>query len=177
VSTIQSKNIVMIPIAQIVPNPKNANKHSDEQIDRLCDLIKFQGFRNPLIVSNRTGFLVVGHGRLEAAKKLGMTELPVIKQDFNDEAQEYAYLVSDNEIARWAEFDKDKFNEDMKEFDLDIELYGLKNFEKIEQQIKDDPEVEMTFEYKIEIDCKDEMTQQSLMSEIKDRGLKVRILL
>ena len=126
-SDIKSKNIELVDIDSIVPNPKNANRHSIEQIKRLEKLIKYQGFRNPLIVSNRTGFLVVGHGRLEAAKNLGIEKLPVIKQDFESEAQEYAYLISDNEIARWAELDKQSVYDSLEEIDLDIELLGIED--------------------------------------------------
>jgi len=78
----------MVPIDQLVENPKNANIHSEEQIQRLAKIIDFQGFRVPLTVSNRSGFVIAGHGRIEAAKVLGMAELPVIFQDFDSEAQE-----------------------------------------------------------------------------------------
>ena len=71
---IRSKNIVITPIKKLVLNPKNNNKHPKEQIERLAQLIEFQGFRNPVVVSNRTGFVVAGHGRIEAAKKLGLKE-------------------------------------------------------------------------------------------------------
>tara|TARA_R110000787_G_C13421642_1_gene444908 strand:+ start:761 stop:1978 length:1218 start_codon:yes stop_codon:yes gene_type:complete len=129
-SEIKSKSIEMVDINAIIPNPKNANRHSIEQIKRLEKLIEYQGFRNPLIVSARTGFLVVGHGRLEAATNLGLTKLPVITQEFKDEAQEYAYLISDNEIARWAELDKHLVYEELKNLDIDdIELLGLEDFE------------------------------------------------
>jgi len=139
---IKSEKIELVDVESIVPNPKNANQHSAEQIERLCKLIKYQGFRNPLIVSNRTGFLVVGHGRLEAAKKLGIKKLPVIKQDFENEAQEYAYLISDNEIARWAELDKEQVLNDLKEIELDdIELLGLEDFEIPEVDEVDLPEL------------------------------------
>jgi DNA modification methylase len=149
-SDIKSKNITMVDVDSIVPNPKNANRHSIEQIKRLEKLIKYQGFRNPLIVSNRTGFLVVGHGRLEAAKNIGMQEVPVIYQDFENEAQEYAYLISDNEIARWAELDKQSLYDSLKEIEIDdIELLGLEEFEipeidVLEPQTDEDevPEVE-----------------------------------
>lgn len=147
---IQSRDIKMVDVEAIVPNPKNANRHSIEQIQRLEKLIKYQGFRNPLIVSNRTGFLVVGHGRLEAAKNLGMSEVPVIYQDFESEAQEYAYLISDNEIARWAELDKQALYEDIKDIELDdVDLLGIEDFslpeiEELDPQTDEDevPEVE-----------------------------------
>ena len=129
-SEIKSESITLVDIDSIIPNPKNANRHSIEQIQRLEKLITYQGFRNPLIVSNRTGFLIVGHGRLEAATNLGIEKLPVIYQDFEDEAQEYAYLISDNEIARWAELDKHLVYTELKDLDLeDIELLGLEDFE------------------------------------------------
>ncbi len=122
----------MVPIDQLVENPKNANIHSEEQIQRLAKIIDFQGFRVPLTVSNRSGFVMAGHGRIEAAKRLGMAELPVIFQDFDNEAQEYAYLVSDNEIARWAKLDVDKFGLDIQDFEIDIELLGIENYEPLE---------------------------------------------
>jgi len=147
---VKSREIKLVEIDKIVPNPKNANKHSDAQITRLCKLIEFQGFRNPLIVSNRTGFLVVGHGRLMAAKKLGMELLPVIYQDFESEAQEYSYLISDNEIARWAELDLEMLGEDLKLIEIDdTELLGIEDFnlpdvELLDPQTDEDevPEVE-----------------------------------
>ena len=147
---IKSKEIKLVPIEQIIDNPKNANRHSIEQIKRLEKLIAFQGFRNPLVISNRSGFLVVGHGRKLAAMNLGMTELPCIYQDFTDEAQEYAYLISDNEIARWAELDKHLVYTEMETLGLeDIELLGLEDFElpeieSLDPQTDEDevPEVE-----------------------------------
>lgn len=126
---IRSREIKMVSVDEIIPNPKNANKHSTEQIERLEKLIEYQGFRNPCIVSNRTGFLVVGHGRLMAAKNLGMKEIPVIFQDFKDEAQEYTYLVSDNEIARWAELDKESLYDSLGEIEIpSLDLLGIEDF-------------------------------------------------
>lgn len=135
---IQSKDICMVDIHKITPNAKNANQHTPEQIERLMKLIDYQGFRNPLIVSNRTGFLIAGHGRLEAAKKLGMEKLPVIYQDFENEAQEYSYLISDNEISRWSSLDNDAVFSELKNLELDdIELLGIEDFEIPEVEILD----------------------------------------
>lgn len=128
---IKSKEIKMVSIHSIVENPKNANRHSIEQIKRLEKLIEYQGFRVPLIISNRTGFLIAGHGRLEAAKNLNIDKVPVVFQDFGSEAQEYAFLVSDNEIARWAELDRHSVYTEMENMELeefDIELLGIEDF-------------------------------------------------
>lgn len=126
---IKSKEIKVIPISDIVPNPKNRNSHSEEQIERLCKIIQYQGFRTPLIISNQSGQLVAGHGRLEAAKKLGMTSLPVIFEDFENSDQEYAANVSDNSIASWAELDLAGINADLADLGpFDIDLLGIKDF-------------------------------------------------
>lgn len=147
---IRSKDISIVPIVKLVLNPKNNNKHPTEQIERLAQLIEFQGFRNPVVVSNRTGFVVAGHGRIEAAKKLGIKDVPVMFQDFENEAQEYAYLTSDNAIASWAELDLSAVNTEMLDLgpDFDIDLLGIKDFviepiEKFEPQADEDdvPEV------------------------------------
>lgn len=145
----KAEKIEIVELHKLVPNPKNPNKHPQDQIERLAKLIDYQGFRNPIIVSNRSGFIVVGHGRLEAAKKLGIEQVPVIYQDFDDEAQEYAYVVSDNTIAEWADTDLSMVNTEMLDLgpDFDVDLLGIKDFEiepieKYDEEKEDDvPEV------------------------------------
>jgi DNA modification methylase len=138
---IKSKEIQLVDISRLVFNPKNNNKHPPEQIERLAKLIQFQGFRNPVVVSNRTGFVAAGHGRIEAAKKIGMSLVPVMYQDFESEAQEYAYLTSDNAIASWAELDLSAINTEMLDLgpDFDVDMLGIKDF-VIEPIEKFDPQ-------------------------------------
>lgn len=127
---IKSKDITLVKPSEIKVNPLNRNKHHADQIERLEKIIQYQGFRNPVIVSNRTGLLVAGHGRLMAAKKMKLKEIPVMFQDFENEAQEYACLVSDNAIASWAELDLVGINVDLCELgpEFEIDLLGIKNF-------------------------------------------------
>lgn len=82
---IKAKEITLVDIDLLVENPKNNNHHPKEQIERLAKIIKAQGFRNPLTVSNRSGFVLCGHGRIAASKLAGLKQLPVIYQDFKDE--------------------------------------------------------------------------------------------
>lgn len=79
----------MVPVEEIIPNPRNPNKHPKKQIELLAKIIKAQGWRAPITVSNRSGFIVRGHARLEAAKLLGLTECPVDFQDYENEAVEW----------------------------------------------------------------------------------------
>lgn len=128
---IKANEIKIVPIKEIKLNPKNRNKHPSDQIERLSKIIEYQGFRNPLIISSRTGLVVAGHGRYEAAKKLKLKEVPVMIQDFENEEQEYAAQVSDNAIAAWAELDLSGINTDLGDLgpDFDIDLLGIKGFE------------------------------------------------
>jgi hypothetical protein len=127
---IQAKEIQVVDIDSLVLNPKNNNKHPKEQIERLSKLIQYQGFRNPVVVSKRTGFVLAGHGRIEAAKLAGLKEVPVMYQEFESEAQEYAYLTSDNAIALWAELDLSAVNTEMLDLgpDFDVDMLGIKDF-------------------------------------------------
>ncbi len=134
-------NFKIVPIEKIIPSPRNNNRHSIEQLERLAKIIEHRGFREPLTVSKRSGFVVCGHARLEAAKILGMTELPVIEQDFESEAEEYSHLTSANEIARWAELDLHETYNAVEEFglsELEIELLGIQRPLDIEQIEVDD---------------------------------------
>lgn len=129
---IQSKEIQLISVSSLLPHPKNMNIHKPEQIERLCKLIEYQGFRVPLVVQAGTNMVVAGHGRLEAAKKMKLKEVPVIYQEFDSEAQLYAFMVSDNAIAKdsWASLDHELILKEKDLFaDLDIELLGFDDFQ------------------------------------------------
>lgn len=90
---------------ELIGNPRNPNKHPKEQINALAKIIKRQGWRHPIVVSNRSGFVVKGHGRLLAAKELGAKQVPVDYQDYESEASEYADLMADNKIQEFSELD------------------------------------------------------------------------
>ena len=121
----------LVPISELKPHPKNRNKHPKEQIERLAKVLDYQGVRYPAKVSNLSGCITSGHGRIEAAKLNGWTEFPVNFQDYDDEAQEYADVQADNAIASWAELDLSGINADLSDLgpDFDIDLLGIKNFE------------------------------------------------
>lgn len=129
---IKSKDIQFVSPASLIPHEKNMNKHKPEQIDRLCKLIEYQGFRVPLVVQAGTNKIVAGHGRHSAALKLNVKEIPVIYQEFDSEAQLYAFMVSDNAIAKdsWASIDEAMILENKDLLDgLDLDLLGIDDFE------------------------------------------------
>lgn len=111
-------------------HPKNRNKHGQDQIDKLAELFKYHGIRHPIIVSNLSGCIVAGHGRKLAAIRAGLTEYPVVYQEFASNEAEYAFLQADNAIALWAELDLSGINADLPDLgpDFDINMLGIKDF-------------------------------------------------
>lgn len=177
---IKSKEIKLIDPYSLVGNPENTNKHPKEQLERLEKLIRYQGFREPIIVSNRSGFVVCGHARLEVAKKMGFPEVPVIYQDFTNEAEEYAHLNASNEIARWSDLDIDAVKTKVEELpDLDWEMLGTKfDFTLLDEvKLDDDLETEEKEEkYKIEVTFPNEMERDDCFDDLEHRGFICRKL-
>lgn len=118
-------------ISTLKPHPRNSNIHSKEQIERLAKILEYQGFRYPIKISKRSGFVVSGHGRIEAARLNGWEAVPAVWQDYESDDQEISDLIADNSIASWAELDLSIVNDCVKDLDptFDIELLGIKNFE------------------------------------------------
>lgn len=116
----------MVPIEKLVEHPRNPNRHPDKQLELLAKVIQAQGFRRPIVVSNRSGFVIVGHGRLQAARLAGMDAVPVDYQDYENEAEEWADMVADNKIASMADFDNEALANMFEELnDFDEELFGM----------------------------------------------------
>ena len=128
----------LVSIDSLNPNPKNPNKHPDSQIELLSKNIKYLGWRHPITVSKRSGFIVAGHGRLMAAKKLGIQIVPVDYQEFNSDADEIAVLVADNRLAELSETSEEDLKNILSELDgkIEIDLTGFSDAE-VEQLLRD----------------------------------------
>lgn len=117
--TVHADKIEHIAVTAIMPYEKNPRVHSPAQIQQLCDSIQNFGFTSPVIV-DENNVALAGHGRLEAAKKLNMTEVPAIRVTGLTEAQKRAYVIADNKIGL-----NSGWNQDL----LTIELADLVNEE------------------------------------------------
>jgi hypothetical protein len=120
----------LVDPATLKPNPANPNRHSAHQIQILAAIIQEQGWRAPITVSKRSGLIVRGHGRLEAALLMGCDKVPVDEQDYANEAEELADLLADNRLSELAELDEadlKKVIEKLREADpsFDVELTGF----------------------------------------------------
>lgn len=117
----------IIPTANAKPHPMNPNKHPDRQINMLAEIIRRQGWRAPITISNRSGYIVRGHGRLMAAQLLGADSVPVDFQNYESEAAEKADMIADNRISEFSDLDDDTIAEllaEINDSDLDAELTG-----------------------------------------------------
>lgn len=118
----------LVPIESLKRHPRNPNTHPEEQIKLLANIIAKSGFRSPIVVSKRSGFITKGHGRLDAAELLGLKAVPVDFQDYESEEMEMADMVADNQIASLAEMDRAVLKDILQELDtgaFDMLLTGF----------------------------------------------------
>jgi ParB-like chromosome segregation protein Spo0J len=127
---IKIDKIELIEISKLKPNKDNRNSHPESQITELSRHYRVHGMRTPLIVSKQSGNIVSGNGRYLAAKKAGLTHLPVSYQDFDTPELEYAFGIADNGLSLWSELDLSQINLDLEGLGPELNLadLGLKNF-------------------------------------------------
>ena len=114
-------------VADLIPYARNSRTHSDEQVTKIAASIKEFGFLNPVIVDGENG-IIAGHGRVMAAKKLGLEEVPVIEAGHLTDAQRRAYVIADNRLALDAGWDEEMLRVEFAELDglgFDLELTGF----------------------------------------------------
>lgn len=112
------------PVDKLVPYDKNPRTHSTEQVNQIAASIAEFGFLNPILVDTAAG-IIAGHGRLQAAKQLGLAQVPVVVLDHLTDAQKRAYVIADNKLALNAGWDDDLLRAEMaalaaENFDLPV---------------------------------------------------------
>jgi DNA modification methylase len=122
-------SIKTVSVADLIPYARNSRTHSEEQVTQIAASIKEFGFLNPVIVDGEKG-IIAGHGRVMAAKKLGMTELPAVEASHLTDAQRRAYIIADNKLALNAGWDDEMLRVEFAElteagFDLDLTGFSL----------------------------------------------------
>ena len=114
-------------VADLIPYVRNSRTHSDEQVTKIAASIKEFGFLNPVIIDGENG-IIAGHGRVMAAKKLGLDEVPVIEASHLTDAQRRAYVIADNRLALDAGWDEEMLRVEFAELEglgFDLELTGF----------------------------------------------------
>ena len=122
--------MTQIKISALRPYPKNARTHSPKQIRQIAKSIKSFGFTNPVLI-DKDNCILAGHGRVEAAKLAGLTEVPAVVISHLTPAQKKAYILADNRLAELSGWDKNILKVELEELqciedgDFDLTLTGF----------------------------------------------------
>ena len=137
-------HIELKKVDELIPYSKNARLHSEAQVAQIAASIIEFGFTNPVLIDGEKG-IIAGHGRLMAAKKLGLKKVPVVILDHLSEMQKKAYIIADNKLAENASWNEEILASelaDLKENDFDLDLIGFEDqeLEKIFSSLYDKDE-------------------------------------
>ncbi len=136
-----ARRIEIWPIDKLVPYARNARTHSPEQVAQIAASIVEFGFNAPILVASDAG-IVAGHGRLLAARKLGLVEVPVVVLDHLSETQRRAYIIADNKLALNAGWDEKVLAQELRELEgegLDLAVVGFSD-DELKDLLLEEPE-------------------------------------
>jgi site-specific DNA-methyltransferase (adenine-specific) len=119
--------VTQIQLEQLIPYVNNSRTHSDEQVAQIAASIKEFGFNNPVLVDKDNG-IIAGHGRVQAARRLGLTEVPCVRLEHLTKTQRKAYIIADNRLALNAGWDNELLTIELNDLladDFALELLGF----------------------------------------------------
>ena len=174
--------IEQLKVGDLIPYVNNSRTHSDEQVMQVASSIKEFGFTNPILIDDDSG-IIAGHGRLMAAKKLGLDEVPCIRLGHLSEAQRKAYVIADNKLALNSGWDNDLLKIELMQldsidFDLNLTGFDLSELANIFDPVTEEIELkEQTYSetFNIIIECDDEQNQESIYNELQEKGYKCQV--
>lgn len=126
-----AKRIELRAVEDLIPYDRNSRTHSDEQVDQIVASIKQFGFNNPVLIDKKKG-IIAGHGRLMAARKLKLKQIPVVVLDHLTDAQRRAYIIADNKLAENAGWDDEILSSELAALiddGLDLSVLGFSDDE------------------------------------------------
>ena len=139
-------DIEMISIKDLKPYEKNAKKHPKEQVNKIANSIKQFGMNDPIAVWGKENIIIEGHGRLQALKKLGYKEVPIIRLDHLTDEERKAYTLAHNSVAE-SEWDFDLLRAELGDItDINMSDFGFDlNFDESGNNILKDDELEIDY--------------------------------
>lgn len=173
--------IEKISIDKLIPYANNARTHSDEQVAQIAASIREFGFNNPVLIAE-DDTIIAGHGRVMAARKLNLSEVPCLRLSHLTETQRKAYILADNKLALNAAWDIDllkleiqdlmteKFAVELTGFDLQELAKILDNQEDLELNEEKYSEV-----FNVIVECSDENEQEKIFNRLDSEGYKCRV--
>lgn len=176
--------IVLRRVDALIPYANNARTHDAGQIKQLAGSIREFGFTNPILIDGENG-IIAGHGRLLAAAKLGMDQVPCIELAHLSPAQRRAYIIADNKLALNAGWDEDLLSIELEGLDadgFDLSLTGfsldeIKGLGEAENDLGDGGDAASQIipeSWAVIVECTNEADQVDLIQRLQAEGRKVR---
>lgn len=174
-------NVKYRKVEDLIPYVNNSRKHSDEQVAQISASIKEFGWTNPILIDG-TNSIIAGHGRLMAARKLKMEEVPTIELDHLTDTQRKALVIADNKLALNADWDTTLLTIELDEllkdgFALDILGFDSIELAKLFDVVEPDDIKEQSYNevFNIIVECKDEQEQEKIFNRLDSEGYKCRV--
>ena len=173
--------IKRIDVEKLIPYARNSRTHSPDQVAQIAASIKEFGFLNPVIIDGDMG-IIAGHGRVMAARKLGITELPCIDAAHLTETQKRAYIIADNKLAMNAGWDDEMLRVELQDlvdvgFDIELTGFSLDELEDLatDEEIAEPKEQSYAEIFNVIIECQDEAEQESVYNKLQQEGYSCQV--
>ena len=180
--------IVSRKVEDLIPYARNSRTHSDAQVAQIAASVREFGWTNPVLVDGENG-IIAGHGRVLAARKLGMDEVPCIELAGLTDTQRRAYIIADNKLALNGGWDDELLALELGELnaaDFDMALVGFDAGELsaamgLDEELDGEaPKIDEGIDYKekfaILVDCADEAEQQATFERLDSMGFTCKVL-
>lgn len=154
-------NIEYVPIDDVKEYRNNAKIHTPEQIEQIKKSIEDFGFNDPVAIWHET--IVEGHGRILAAKELGIKEIPVIRLDHLTDEERRAYMLVHNKLTMNTDFDISMLDVELDNImNIDMSAFGF-DVEFEEESVKEEKEAKYNESISVVIDCQNEDEAEKIL--------------
>jgi len=178
----EADHIVRVRVDSLIPYARNARTHSDEQVAKIAASIREFGFNNPILLRD-DNTIIAGHGRVLAARKLGIEEVPCIYLSHLTETQARAYTLADNQLANLAGWDSELLSLELEELGaagVDPGLLGFAPGDLPKGPLGDgegaEPEINYKEHYAVLVECENESHQSEVYDALLEQGYTVKVL-
>lgn len=173
--------IEKISIDKLIPYANNARTHSDEQVAQIAASIREFGFNNPVLIAE-DDTIIAGHGRVMAARKLNLSEVPCLRLSHLTETQRKAYILADNKLALNAAWDVDLLKLEIQDLTTEkfaVELTGF-DLQELAKILDNQEDLELNEEkysevFNVIVECSDENEQEKIFNRLDSEGYKCRV--
>lgn len=168
--------------ADLIPYARNAKKHDAAQVSKLAGSIREFGFNNPVLIDTDNG-IIAGHGRVLAARQLGLEKIPCIRLGHLTDTQRRAYILADNRLAEigggWDEEMLKLELADLAALEVDVaEIgFGAEDLAEVEPE-EEEKNTDSNFaeQYAVTVLCKDEAHQRKIYDKLTADGLECKVV-